>query len=136
MLFVETLEQMRYGEANNSFQPTCSSTLAMRGIAMTIISWLCSRCYSPASRPLLLDLSKSFGQEAVTFISRNEVLSKYLRVENGKVMFSNKLSESDIEQIVDKARQMFPPDEPMYHYADARGDNCESDDDSRNLHLS
>lgn len=81
---------------------------------MKIMGWLCSRRYNPASRPLLLDLSKSFGQEAVAFISQNEVLSKYLRVESGKVMFSDKLSESEIEKIIDEARQMFPPDEPMY----------------------
>lgn len=114
MLFVETLEQMRYGEALHSFQPTCSSTLAMRVIAMRIISWLCSRGCNPARQPLRLDLSKAFGQEAADFISRNDILSRYLSVESGKVLFSDKLSQSEIEQIVDEARQLFPPEEPMY----------------------
>ena len=81
---------------------------------MRIISWLCSSGHNPARQPLRFDLSKSFGQEAADFISRNDVLSQYLHVESGKVMFSDSLSESEIEQIVEEARQMFPPHEPMY----------------------
>ena len=114
MSLIRTLEQMRCAEANNAFQPICSSTLELRGIAMKIISWLCSRAHNPAKRPLLLDLSKSFGQMAMEFITRNDVLSKYLRVENGRVTFSAQLSESEIERIVDEARQLFPLDEPLY----------------------
>ena len=114
MRLPELIKNMRWAETVDDFYPTCSSVLRLRGTALELIYWFQTMEANDSFKSLTLDTSKCFGQEAIAFISENDVLSTYLEVQAANVNLSSKLSETEWKEIIREVSALFPRGEPLW----------------------